>query len=495
MSGKVYLIGTGPGDVGLLTIKAAKIIKTADVLIYDRLINKRILLMGRKDAKYIDVGKLPDHHKVPQWRINEIIYKEALGGKIVARIKGGDPFVFGRGGEEAEYLEEKNIEYEIIPGITSAVSVPAYAGIPITHRNFSSSFHVITGHECDEKENYLDFSVLSKLNGTLVFLMGINNLKTIVDKLIENGKSINASVAVIMNGTTPEQKVITGTLNDIYEKAEKHNIKNPSVIVVGEVVKLRDRLKWYENKKLFGKRALLTRTYDQSNEMYDILAEYGAEVIICPTIKLTPYIDNAIKFLNNINQYDYIVLTSTNGVEVFSEAIKLIKYDIRKLYGVRIAAIGSKTSQMLEKINIYPDIMPKEYTSDALADKLYDLVKGKKIAILTSDIGGDILINKLRDCAYIEKIVLYKNEPNYEIRDILYDELNKGVDIAVFTSSSTFKYMHDILKDDINLLKGVNIAAIGPVTKKTIEEYGLKVNIMPEKYETDSLIKEILKYY
>jgi uroporphyrinogen III methyltransferase/synthase len=494
MSGIVYLIGAGPGDIGLLTLKAVELIKNADVLVYDRLINEDILKMAKKDAELIDVGKFPDNHKVPQSKINEIIAKKALSGKKVARIKGGDPFVFGRGGEEAEYLSQKRIPYEVVPGITSAVAVLSYAGIPVTHRDLSSSFHVITGHEREGKDKSLNWEVISKLDGTLVFLMGIKNIEKIVQKLLNYGKDPYTPAAVVMEGTTPKQKVVTGKLIDIPSLVRKEGIKNPGVFAVGDVVALRDRLKWYENKKLFGKRILLTRTYEQSQQMKKILSEEGADVVICPTIKITPFLNNIEMFLEEIHKFDYAVFTSVNSVRSFIEASREKRFDLRNL-SIKVVAIGSKTAEALENIFIYPDIIPEEYTSYSLANALKKHVEGKNIVLLTSQIGGDILMESLGNCANVQKIVAYKNEPNYEIKGKLISELRKGIDIAVFTSSSTFNYMHQLIGDEINLLKNSKIAAIGPVTKKAIDDKGFNVDIMPSEYTTEKLIEEILKNY
>lgn len=493
MAGFVYLIGAGPGDIGLITLKAIEAIKKADVIVYDRLINDSILAMAKDGAEFIDVGKMPDSHKVPQWRINEIIAEKAMEGKLVVRLKGGDPFVFGRGGEEGEYLYDKGIPFEVIPGITSAIAVLSYAGIPITHRNLSSSFHVITGHESDGKTENLDWEVIAKLNGTLVFLMAMKNIEFIVNKLIENGMSKDMPAAVIMNGTTPHQKVIKGTLSDIAEKSRNEGMHNPAIIVIGKVVNMSEKLDWFEKKRLFGKRVLLTRTYDLAMSTVDDLKDNGVDVVICPTIKIIPEVDNVSKLIDNIEKYDYIIFTSVNGVNVFKETINLKKFDLRKLNGVKIAAIGSKTCEALNKMYIYPDIVPEEYTSKALADKLKNIPIKGKVALLTSDIGGDVLIDNLKDIAFLDKIVAYKNTPNYEIKDKLMNEIKKGIDIAIFTSTSTFKYMSLILGDDISFLKNVKIAAIGPVTKDNIERAGYKVDIMPNTYTFENLIKEIVK--
>ncbi|MGB9679173.1 MAG: uroporphyrinogen-III C-methyltransferase [Thermoanaerobacteraceae bacterium] len=491
MYGKVYLVGVGPGDIKLLTIWALEVIKTCDVIIYDRLINKEILKIAKEDAEFIDVGKFPGYHKVPQEHINEIIVEKAKKGKSVARVKGGDPFVFGRGAEEAEYLKASGVSFEIIPGITSAVAVLTYAGIPVTHRNYSSSFQVISGYNRNDNEDKIDWDAAAKYKGTLIFLMGAKNLGYISNKLIKYGKDPKTPSAVIMNGTTFQQKVITGVLENIEKKA-REEIVNPAIIVFGDTVKLREKLKWFENRDLYGKRILITRSYKQSGYMKDTLNNVGAQVILCPTIKITPIIDNVINFLKEINNYEYIVFTSTNSVEVFKQAVKKAKIDLRKLKS-SIVAIGSQTAKSLEDMYIYPEILPEKYTSYFLAESLKDLVKDKNIALLTSQIGGNIFIQTLKKYANIKKIISYLNEPNYEIKEVLRDELKKGIDFAVFTSSSTFEYMYEIIREDIKLLRNSKIAAIGPITAESIQKKGFKVDIMPNQYTSEDLVNEIIK--
>ncbi|MDI3311494.1 MAG: uroporphyrinogen-III C-methyltransferase [Thermoanaerobacterium sp.] len=493
MVGFVYLVGAGPGDVGLITLKAINAIKKADVIVYDRLANEKILDFAKNGAEFVDVGKMPGQHKITQSEINEIIAKRAIEGKVVVRLKGGDPYVFGRGGEEGEFLYDRGIPFEVIPGITSAIAVLSYAGIPITHRNLSPSFHVITGHEADGKLENLDWAVLSKLNGTLVFLMGMKNIEFIVNKLIENGMSREMPAAVIMNGTTPKQKSVKGTLSEIAEKSLKEGMQNPAIIVVGKVVGMNKKLNWFERKSLFGKRILLTSDSNLNAGAIDELYDKGADVVICPTIKIIYQIDNIIKLINNVDDYEYLIFASKNGVNAFKDAINMTKFDMRRLYKVKIAAIGAKTNEALNEMYICPEIVPEEYTSKALTDKLKNIEIKGKVALLTSDIGVDALIESLKDTIPIEKIVAYKNVPNFEIKEKLADELKKGIDIAVFTSASTFNYMSLILGDDISFLKDVKIAAIGPMTKDNIEMAGYKVDIMPNTYTFENLIKEILK--
>ncbi|SHF06836.1 uroporphyrinogen III methyltransferase / synthase [Caldanaerobius fijiensis DSM 17918] len=493
--GKVFLVGMGPGDPDLITKKAERVIKNADVLVYDRLINSEILSLAKAGAELIDVGKLPEHHKVPQDEINRILIEKAKNYEIVARLKGGDPFVFGRGGEEALFLHQHGIPFEVVPGVTSAVAVPAYAGIPVTHRDLSSSLHIITGHERAGKEkSALDFKALAALEGTLVFLMGIKNIEYITGELIKNGKSEDTPAAVISNGTMPDQVTVIGTLKDISQKVKESGISNPAVIVIGDVVRLRGKIDWYRPSN--GKRILLTRTFEQSVELMDKLKDCGYQVISCPTIKVVPVYDAVGNFIASIDKYDYMVFSSVNSVKIFREAISLYGFDIRKLNGKKIAAVGKSTADRLKGINIYADIVPQEFTSDALAGMMKGEIFGKYIAVFTSDIGGEKLIEKLEQYGgYVDKIALYNNVPNYEVRSRLIEELKRGVDIVVFTSPSTFEYFAKIAGEYTSLINDVHIVAIGPVTRRAIEESGYRVDIVPESHDTEGIIDAINSYY
>jgi uroporphyrinogen III methyltransferase/synthase len=503
MKGKVYLIGAGPGDPGLLTLKAVGALKRADTIVFDRLINYEILKLARPGAELIDVGKMPGHHPVPQEMINRILAEKAGEGRTVARLKGGDPFVFGRGGEEALFLKEKGIPFEVIPGVTSAVSVSAYAGIPLTHRDFASSFHVFTGHEAGAREDNPDWEAISKLNGTLVFLMGVNNMDFITKSLIKYGKSAAAPAAVIMNGTIPAQRVVVGSLADISEKARKNGIKSPAVMVMGDVVNLRQDLNWYETKKLFGKRILITGM-DQREEWEEgfirndpvaALIHEGAEVIHCPALKIIHVLDNIERLLDEIVNYDILIFTSKHGVESFSRAMREKRFDVRKLNNIRIAAVGSKTKEKLEGMQIYPDIMPREFTSNALLDVIKEEKIGKNAAVITSDIGGKDLMSGLERLGLKpRKIIAYKNRPNYKIRGQFLEEFEKGIDIVIFTSPSTFYYMKEIAGETIGKISKSIIAAIGPTTKKAIEGEGYRVDVIPREHTLEGVIREILEY-
>ncbi|MBI3991623.1 MAG: uroporphyrinogen-III C-methyltransferase, partial [Candidatus Omnitrophica bacterium] len=382
--GIVYLIGAGPGDPGLITLKGIECLKKAEVVIYDHLVNPQLLSYARKDAEIIYAGKIQNKHTLTQDEINRLLVKKASSGKCVARVKGGDPFIFGRGGEEAEALVRARINFEIVPGVTSAIAVPAYAGIPLTMRKFTSTVGFITGHEDPTKEiSDIPWDKVSTGMGTLVFLMGLNNLPEIVNRLIYHGKKPETPVAVIQWGTLPKQRTVTGNLKDIAEKVKKEKLKPPSIIVVGDVVKLRNSLNWFEKRPLFGKRILVTRTREQASELSNMLKDLGADVIEFPTIEIRPISDykKADNAISNLSQYSYLFLTSVNGVRFFKERLDALGLDSRAVAGVKVCAIGPRTAEELEKIGIKPDFIPSEYSAEGILNKIHNL-KGKNILIL-----------------------------------------------------------------------------------------------------------------
>ncbi|RKD22515.1 uroporphyrinogen III methyltransferase / synthase [Caminicella sporogenes DSM 14501] len=501
MNGKVYLVGAGPGDYKLITLKGLECIKKADVILYDRLINPKLLNYARDDAEIIYVGKEPDNHSYKQGDISRLILEKALEGKIVTRLKGGDPFVFGRGGEEALLLAENNVEFEIVPGITSAISVPAYCGIPVTHRNYSSSFHVITGHEDPtKKDGYLDYEVLGKLKGTLVFLMGIKNIENICNNLIKNGQAPSRPVAVIRKGTTHEQKMIIGTLEDIAYKVKEDNFQNPAIIVVGEVVNLAGSLRWFENKPLFGKKILVTRTRHQASKLSQKIEELGGESIEFPTIKIIENEDyrDIDRALNNIKKYKWIIFTSVNGVKIFFGRMKKLDFDVRILKDITICAIGPATAKKLNDMGLKVEYMPDEYRAEGIIDILKDKIKdGDNILLPRADIARKLLIDELEKLgAKVDNIPIYKTViPEYD-RENLIKILKEKVDVITFTSSSTVKNFVKILgMENLKLINGAKIAVIGPITSTTAKEMGMNVDIEAKEYSISGLVDEILNYF
>lgn len=495
-----YLVGAGPGDYKLITLKAVECLKKADVVIYDRLANKRYLDFTKEGSEMIYVGKASDCHALPQEQINKLIVKKAKEGKTVVRLKGGDPYLFGRGGEEAEELRQEGIPFEVVPGITSAISVPAYAGIPVTHRDFVSSVHIITGHEKPEKNvSNIDYQLLAKLKGTLIFLMGLGNLGSICSNLIKYGKPQDTPVAVISKGTTPAQKKAVGTLADIEEIVNKVKLLPPSIIIVGEVVSLHDRLDWFYKKPLSGKRVLITRTRNQASTLAEKIEDLGGEVFSFPTIKILEPEDfsQIDRKLNEIDGYDWIIFTSVNGVEAFFHRLKTIKRDIRSLKGVKIGAIGSSTGAALEESGVIADYIPKEFQAEALARGLKERIKaGEKVLLPTADIARKLLSEELTARGVIvDKVDMYRTIPGEGDRELLLEWLkHKEVDIITFASSSTVKNFVNILGgENLSLLKGVKVACIGPVTGGTAEELGLKVDISPAEFTIDGLVEALLQ--
>jgi len=369
--GTVYLVGAGPGDPDLITVKAVECLKQADVVIYDFLAAPKLLKYAREDAEVIYVGKKGGDHTLPQDKINELIAEKAKEGHMVVRLKGGDPFIFGRGGEEAEILAQAGIPFEIVPGVTSAIAAPAYAGIPLTHRRYNTSVAFITGHEDPTKEeSTIDWSKLATGVGTLVFLMGVKNLPSITENLIAAGRDPKTPVALVRWGTTPRQVTLTGTLETIVADVKAAGLKPPSIIIVGEVIELRETLNWFEKRPLLGKTVVVTRARAQASDLVDKLSDLGAECLECPTIKVVPpddwgHLDAAI---DNLETYDWLIFTSVNGVSYFFERLYEKGLDVRAVKDVRTAAIGPATAKRLGDFGLKSDIIPKTYQAESVVE-------------------------------------------------------------------------------------------------------------------------------
>lgn len=498
--GFVYLVGAGPGDPGLLTIKGANCIAEADVIVYDRLVSPQILDYARADAELIYVGKSPERHTLKQEEINSLLVAKAKEGKVVTRLKGGDPFVFGRGGEEAEELVKNNIPFEVVPGITSAIAVPAYAGIPVTHRDFTSTIGIITGNEDPTKEDSnIDWEKIATGMGTLIFLMGMANLPKIVDKLLFYGRESSTPVALIRWGTRPEQQTLTGTLSDIVEKAKESEFKNPAIIIVGEVVNLRDKLQWFEKKPLFGQRVLVTRSREQASELSARIKELGGEVWEFPTIEIAPPQDwtPLDEALGSLQQYQWIIFTSVNGVKYFFERLKTKGMDARHLYGIKLCAIGPKTKEYLEGFGLNIEYMPEEYVAEAIIQGMEDKIQpGDKILLPRSDIARKVLPEALTSLgAEVNEVITYRTVKSGNKDNQLLNLLReKKITIVTFTSSSTVRnFVERIPQEELqSLLKDVIVACIGPITAKTAEEAGLKVNVVAQEYTIEGLVQSIL---
>ncbi|MCX7990756.1 MAG: uroporphyrinogen-III C-methyltransferase [Proteobacteria bacterium] len=495
--GFVSLVGAGPGDPLLITIKGKICIENADVVIYDYLANKELLKYAKKDCELIYVGKKSKEHTVDQDNINRLISEKAKEGKKVVRLKGGDPFIFGRGGEEALYLREHNIDFEIVPGITSGIAGPLYAGIPVTMRGVNSSVAFVTGHESEDKElSLLDWKSLTKM-GTLIFYMGVKNLPAIVENLIKEGMDKETPVALIRWATYPEQTVLEGTLCNIVELVRKTGFKAPAVIIVGEVVKLRDKLKWFESKPLFGKKIIVTRASEQAGSFSSKLRDLGARVFEIPTIKIVPIndyglIDSAIE---NIKNYDYLILTSVNGVKYFFERLEKKGRDGRTLSNLKICAIGPATAKAIKERFLNVDIMPEKYIAESVVESLEKSgIGGKKFLLCRAKIARDVIPDEIRKKGgEIDVIPVYETLINKEVKDELLDVLRKGVDYITFTSSSTVSNFFELIEENKNLLSNIKLASIGPVTSSTIKKLGFEPYVSAEEYTIDGLISAIIK--
>lgn len=496
----VYLVGAGPGDPRLITVKGLECIKKADVIIYDYLVNVDLLKAARPDAEFIYVGKQGGAHTLEQDEINQLLVKKALEDKIVTRLKGGDPYVFGRGGEEALVLHENRVPFEVVPGITAAIATPNYAGIPVTHRDFTSTFGLITGHEDPTKdESSIDWAKISTGIGTLAFYMGIKNLPYITGQLMKHGRSKDTPVAVIRWGTTPQQKTVVGTLDTIVQKAK--DIRPPAITIVGEVVKLREQLNWFETKPLFGKTIVVTRSREQASEFADQLYEHGAQVIEFPTIEITKPdavqpLDEAI---NSIQSYDWLVFTSINGADAFFQRLFELGKDIRDLKGIKVCAIGPATEGGIEKYHIKVDCRPPKFVAESVVEELKKItgIKGEKFLLPRADIARSFLPEELQKLGgEVTDLVAYKTIMAQPRNINLVDKIKNGeIHIITFTSSSTVRNFAQIVGEkNIAALNGhVQFASIGPITTQTAEDVGLRITIRADEYTIPGLVSAILK--
>jgi uroporphyrinogen III methyltransferase/synthase len=495
--GKVYIAGAGPGDPELLTLKVINHIKTADVIVYDHLINKEVLKFAAPSTELIYAGKMAGEHIKSQHEINKILVDKAIAGNNVLRLKGGDPFLFGRGGEEAVALAEEGIGFEIIPGVSSINAVPLYAGIPLTHRDLSSSVVVITGHKhtaagIDEH----NWDAIAKID-TIVVLMGVAQIKQIAQKLAAQGRDLHDPVAVIRWGTMPLQSTYVCTLKDILEENHKPFI-TPALVIIGKVVSLREKLNWFEHLPLFGRRVLITRMEKDASSLRQSLEWLGASVLEQPTIQITAPddytpLDSAIRELGT---YDMIIFTSANAVNRFVDRLWTTGKDIRSIGTAKIAAIGPKTAQAIEALKIRVNQVPEEFRAEGLITILDGAVNGRKILIPRAQEARMVLVDELKKMgAEVNVVPVYKTI-RAEVKPDMLSYLKDGVDIAVFTSSSTVTNFFDMFGENaFHILEHADIACIGPITAKTVHDMGLEVKIQPSSYTIEALIQEITISY
>ena len=502
--GKVYLVGAGPGDPGLLTLKGKACLEQADVVLYDYLANPALLQYAPDQAERIYVGRRGRGHYQEQADINRLLIERAKAGQVVVRLKGGDPFVFGRGGEEAEAIAAAGIAFEVVPGVTAAVAVPAYAGIPVTHRTLASTVTIVTGHEDPSKHMpVMDWPKLAGTSGTLVFLMGMKTLPTIVTRLLEEGRSPDTPAAAVRWGTRADQQTVIGTLRDIAEKAEQAHLEPPTVIVIGDVVKLRAQLNWFETRALFGKRIVLTRAQEQAREFSQLLAAYGAEPIEAPTIQIVPpvswqTIDDA---LNQLARYHWLLFTSVNGVTPFMDRLVASGRDSRALAHLQICAIGPRTAQELRRHGVTPDLVPEEYQAEGILSALaaQDL-RGKRILLPRAEVAREILPEQLRQRgASVDVIAVYRTVAPTADMSRLCEQIDAGqIDMITFTSSSTVRNFVDMVGGvtEARRLGGKTaIGCIGPITARTAEENGLTVTIVPSENTVPALAQAIVRHF
>lgn len=491
--GIVYLVGSGPGDPGLFTVKAMEVLLKADCIIYDYLANHALL--GELQGEKIYVGKKGSDHTLPQEEINRLIVKKAKEGKIVVRLKGGDPFIFGRGGEEAEELIEAGVRFSVIPGISSFYSSPAYAGIPLTHRDHANAFEVITGHRRDDAPQGEDIN-FPEYNSqkTFVFLMGMKNLGYISEQLIEQKKFPgDTPAAVISWGTTPKQKAAAGTLKDIAGIAKSEGVKAPAIILVGSVVKLRDKLRWFDNLPLFGRKIVITRTREQASVLSKKLADLGAWVIEFPTIEIKKKADmrELRTAIEEIALYTWVIFTSQNAVRMFFDALKENGMDARNLYYSKIACIGPATANELKKYAIEPDLVPSEYVAEDIINEMKKIgITNNRVLLPCATEARQTLKEGLQNLgAEVSRIHIYDTI----IPDTIAEEVKEEVesaDMVTFASSSTAKNFFRIFKST-----EARLACIGPITADTVRSLGYEPDITASEYTIDGLVDSILEYY
>lgn len=519
MSGVVYLIGAGPGDPGLLTVRGRELLETADVVVYDRLVHPSLLRHVRADAECVYVGKASAHHAMKQPDINALLVNRALKGLRVARLKGGDPFVFGRGGEEAEECRAAGIRFEIVPGVTSAISAPAYAGIPVTHRDMASSFVVVTGHERDDAgeagsrvagaaEGRRDWARLAHAADTLIFLMGVEALPEITSKLQANGRSAETPVALVQWGTWSRQRVVTGTLADIVEEVRRAGLTPPAVCVVGDVVRLRQAIRWFDDqdeRPLFGKRVVVTRAREQASTLTDLLLARGADPIEFPAIRIQPLADQGTleRALADLSGYDWVVFTSVNSAPIVAQRLAASGRDARAFGSARVAAIGPATAESVRlALGVRADYVPAEAVGEAVIEGWPESdMNGRRVLIPRALEGRDLIPRRLSDMGAVVDVV-----PVYEtVRDDSAAEplraqlLAREIDAVTFTSSSTVRNFVESLQMDghnvSDLLDGVVVAAIGPVTAQTAQDLGLNVGMVADEHTIPGLVEALESHF
>jgi uroporphyrinogen III methyltransferase/synthase len=495
--GKVYLVGAGPGDPKLITLKGLEILKGSDIVFYDYLANEDLLEYLPDHAEKIYVGKKGNYKSISQIEIEDRLIKAAKSGKIVVRLKGGDPYLFGRGGEEALRLSQEKIPFEIIPGVSSITAVPAYAGIPLTHRDFTSEVAIITGHHSDQNKSGISWSSLASFR-TIIILMGTANLEKNLKELVKTGLDPETKAALISWGTYPSQKTLIGNISNLHQKLMHSNLKPPAILVIGEVVGLKDKLSWFESKPLFGKKILITRAVHQNSKLKNLLENHGAEVISLPIIDIKALDDlsKVDQSINQIKKYQWLFFTSQNAVDIFWQRLMHLKKDNRDLAHLKIGVVGAATKKRVEEFGGWIDLMPNDYHADALAKLCVEKgLKNQKVLFPRALKGRDELPIKLTELGCtVDLVPVYQTvKTNLEQR-YLIEILKDKLDWIILASSSSVENFCDLLgKDQFDLLENIKIAVMGPITKKTLNQYQLNESALPSKSTLESLIQEIIK--
>ena len=495
--GMVYLVGAGPGDAGLLTMRGAELLGRADVVVYDALVNPDLLRLAPRSAEVIFGGKRSKDHAIPQDELNRLLVTKAREGRTVVRLKGGDPYIFGRGGEEAEELARAKIPFEVVPGVSSFFAAPSYAGIPLTHREHCSGFTVITGHEDPAKDaSAIDWELVARLPGTKVVMMGTQRIRHFAESLVTHGMSPETPVAMVRWGTTGRQRSVEGTLASIADVAERAKLSAPTVTVIGEVVRLRSKLNWFERRPLFGRRIVVTRTRDQASELSRRLAERGAEVLEIPTIRIVPPRNEKVlhEVLTGLNAYDWLVFTSPHGVSAFFARFFSRFQDLRDIGGVRLAAVGPATAAKLRELHLQVDLMPDEYLAVRIADALaeYESLENLRILLLRAEKANAELPGLLEEKgAIVDDVACYRTETETEdVSGAAADLRENGADWVTFASSSAVENFHARF-DLIALLEKfprMKTASIGPETSKALRRLELAATVEAKLHSIDGLV-------
>jgi uroporphyrinogen III methyltransferase/synthase len=495
---KVYLVGAGPGNLGLVTLRAKECVENADVIVYDHLANPDILGWARDDAEIIHAGKQSGESRTQQ-EINSLLIDKAREGKQVVRLKGGDPFVFGRGAEEAEVIAEAGIPFEIVPGITSAIAGPAYAGIPMTHRAHNSHVTFFTGHEDPTKtETAIDYAALAKLGGTQVMLMGMEHLGRVASEMLKHGMRSDLPVALVRWATTGQQETLTGTLSNIAQKAVANGFEAPAVAVFGDVVSLRDNLNWYEKRPLLGKRIVVTRTRKQASVLSNKLRALGAHVIELPTIRIEPptNLREFAELVQDAHIYDWLVFTSANGVEAFFDIFFKLYDDAREIGGVRIAAIGPATAQRVKDFHLHVDLQPEEFVAEGVMRKFkkQGSIENVRILLVRAEKARDVLPKELSAAgAIVDEALAYRTVPETRDTSGAQRQLTQdGADLITFTSSSTVENFFAL---GLPWPKGMRIASIGPIASGRVRDQGYDVDIEARRHDIDGLVQAITELF